>query len=48
MRSNGYNDYGRMRDSRGRYMDGYGRRGVPGSGRGRYRGYGYLDEMAGE
>ena len=31
---------GRSRDSRGRYMDGsYGRRGVPGAGRGRYRGY---------
>lgn len=51
MRYNGYganyNDYGaRMRDSRGRYMGDYGRRGVPGTGRGRYRGYGYLDEMA--
>lgn len=51
MRYNGnyadYNDYGaRRRDSRGRYMEGYGRRGVPGSGRGRYRGYGYLDDMA--
>lgn len=41
-----YGDYGaRMRDSRGRYMGDYGRRGVPGSGRGRYRGYGYLDDM---
>jgi hypothetical protein len=27
-------------------MGDYGRRGVPGTGRGRYRGYGYLDEMA--
>lgn len=44
---NAYNDYGaRMRDSRGRFMGDYGRRGVPGTGRGRYRGYGYLDEMA--
>ena len=42
-----YGNYGaRRRDSRGRYMDGsYGRRGVPGSGRGGYRGYDYLDEM---
>ena len=46
-----YNDgsygRGRVRDSRGRYMDGgsYGRRGVPGSGRGRYRGHDILDEM---
>lgn len=45
-----YRDYdnysgGRSRDSRGRYMDSYGRRGVPGSGRGRYRGYDYIDEM---
>lgn len=37
---------GRSRDSRGRYADSsYGRRGVPGSGRGRYRGYDYLDEV---
>lgn len=37
---------GRSRDSRGRYMDGsYGRRGVPGSGRGRYRGYDMIEEM---
>jgi hypothetical protein len=36
----------RLRDSRGRFMGEYGRRGVPGTGRGRYRGYGYLDEMA--
>lgn len=47
-----YRDYdnyngGRSRDSRGRYMEGsYGRRGVPGSGRGRYRGYDYIDEMS--
>lgn len=41
-----YGDYGaRMRDSRGRFMGEYGRRGVPGTGRGRYRGYGYLDDM---
>ena len=38
---------GRRRDSRGRYMEGgsYGRRGVPGSGRGRYRGEEMMDEM---
>ena len=48
---NGYygeDSYGRrQRDSRGRYMDGgsYGRRGVPGTGRGRYRGHDYLDDM---
>lgn len=41
---NGVYDNGRM--LRGRYMGDYGRRGVPGTGRGRYRGYGYLDEMA--
>lgn len=45
-----YRDYdnyggGRSRDSRGRYMDSYGRRGVAGTGRGRYRGYDYIDEM---
>lgn len=47
MRYNGnYNEYGaRRRDSMGRYMGDYGRRGVAGSGRGRSRGYGYLDEM---
>ena len=37
--------YGRQRDSRGRYMDSYGRRGVPGTGRGRYRGYDMIEEM---
>lgn len=38
---------GRSRDSRGRYMDGsYGRRGVPGTGRGRYRGYDIIEEMS--
>ena len=39
---------GRRRDSRGRYMESgsYGRRGVPGSGRGRYRGEEMMDEMA--
>ena len=38
---------GRRRDSRGRYMEGenYGRRGVRGSGRGRYRGEEMMDEM---
>ena len=37
---------GRSRDRRGRYMDGsYGRRGVPGTGRGRYRGYDMIEEM---
>ena len=37
---------GRSRDSRRRYMDGsYGRRGVPGTGRGRYRGYDMIEEM---
>lgn len=45
-----YRDYdnyggGRSRDSRGRYMESYGRRGVPGTGRGHYRGYDYIDEM---
>ena len=47
MRYNGYDeDYGNYvrRDSRGRYME-YGRRGVPGSGRGRYRGDDAMDEM---
>ena len=42
----GYGEYGaRQRDSRGRYMGDDGRRGVPGSGRGRYRGYDYIDDM---
>ena len=38
---------GRRRDSRGRYMEGgsYGRRGVKGTGRGRYRGEEMLEEM---
>ena len=45
-----YRDYdnyggGRSRDSRGRYMESYGRRGVPGTGRGRYRGYDMIEEM---
>lgn len=44
-----YNDYngGRRRDIRGRYMEGesYGRRGVKGTGRGRYRGEEMMDEM---
>ena len=41
-----YGNYGaRRRDSRGRYMGDYGRRGVAGTGRGSYRGYDYLDEM---
>lgn len=44
---NGYNEgYGR-RDARGRYAEeSYGRRGVAGSGRGRYRGEEMLDEMS--
>lgn len=42
-----YSDYGRMRDSRGRFMEGYGRRGVPGSGRRRYR-EGFSDYSEGE
>lgn len=39
---------GRRRDSRGRYMESgsYGRRGVKGTGRGRYRGEEMMDEMA--
>ena len=39
---------GRRRDSRGCYMEGgsYGRRGVKGTGRGRYRGEEMMDEMA--
>ena len=46
-----YRDYdnyggGRSRDSRGRYMESYGRRGVPGNGRGRYRGYDMIEEMS--
>ena len=44
-----YSDYngGRSRDSRGRYMEGesYGRRGVKGTGRSRYRGYDMIEEM---
>ena len=36
---------GRSRDSRGRYAESYGRRGVSGSGRGRYRGYDMIEEM---
>lgn len=46
MRYNGsYGDYyARGRDSRGRYMGDYGRRGGQGSGR-RYRGYDYIDDM---
>lgn len=39
---------GRRRDSRGRYMEdgSYGRRGIKGTGRGRYRGEEMMDEMA--
>lgn len=39
---------GRRRDSKGRYMESssYGRRGVKGTGRGRYRGEEMMDEMA--
>ena len=45
-----YRDYdnysgGRSRDSRGRYAESYGKRGVPGTGRGRYRGYDMIEEM---
>ena len=38
---------GRRRDSRGRYMEGgsYGRRGVPGTGRGRYSGEEMMEDM---
>lgn len=45
MRYNGnYGNYNaRARDSRGRYMGDYGRRG--GQGSGRYRGYDYIDDM---
>ena len=45
-----YGEYGaRRRDSMGRYMDGYGRRGVPGSGRGRYReSYSEVEDMLDE
>lgn len=44
----GEDSYGRRsRDSRGRYMDSYGRRGVKGTGRGRYRGEELMDEMYG-
>jgi hypothetical protein len=46
-------EYGaRRRDSRGRYMEGgysegnYGRRGVPGTGRGRYRGEEMIEDMS--
>lgn len=48
---NNYDDYRdgsygrRRRDSRGRYMDYYGRRGVPGTGRGRYRGEDMMDQI---
>ena len=41
-----YDNYGRRgRDSRGRYTESYGRRGVPGSGRGRYGGEEMLDDI---
>lgn len=51
--SEGYGEYSeggnygrRSRDSRGRYTEGsYGRRGVEGTGRGRYRGEEMMDEM---
>lgn len=44
----GEDSYGRRsRDSRGRYTDSYGRRGVKGTGRGRYRGEELMDEMYG-
>ena len=46
--SEGSYEGGRRRDSMGRYMEGssYGRRGVKGTGRGRYRGEEMMDEMA--
>lgn len=49
-KENMYRDYdnysgGRSRDSRGRFMDSYGRRGVPGTGRGRYRGEEIMNDM---
>lgn len=41
-----YGEYGaRARDGRGRFMGEYGRRGVAGSGRGRYRGHDLIDDM---
>ena len=46
-----YGEYGaRARDRMGRFAgdysrSDYGRRGVPGSGRGRYRGHDYIDDM---
>lgn len=44
----GEDSYGRRsRDSRGRYTDSYGRRGVKGTGRGRYRGEEVMDDMYG-
>ena len=44
---NGNYNGGRRRDSRGRFMESgsYGRRGVKGTGRGRYRGEEMMDEM---
>ena len=47
----GYGEYGegsygeRSGDNRGRYTEGYSRRGVKGTGRGRYRGEEILDDM---
>ena len=45
--SDGSYNGGRRRDSRGRYMesDSYGRRGIPGTGRGRYRGEEMMEDM---
>ena len=51
MRYGNYNgnyngEYGaRARDRMGRFVGEYGRRGVAGSGRGRYRGYDYIEDM---
>ena len=46
MRYNGYGDYSEGGYSEGGYSGNYGRRGVPGSGRGRsYRGYSEGEEM---
>ena len=45
MRYNGYGDYSEGGYSEGGYSGNYGRRGVPGTGRGRYRGYSDGEEM---
>ena len=45
MRYNGYGDYSEGGYSEGGHSGNYGRRGVPGTGRGRYRGYSDGEEM---